>query len=107
MHYHLSIKKKAKVPQYLNVAEVVSCVAAEARMDQHGVQTVHLRLALALGHEGPHVKVLWVPHVLENEKKHTRLETLALTRVKGRTDGGLTPPRPQPGVGFHDGRPPW
>ena len=95
----LSIKVKAEVSPYLNVAEVVSCVAAEARVDQHGVQAVHLRLALALGHEGPHVKVLWVPDVLENEKKHTHM--LRGTRLTNTTSSTAR-------VGdFTTGAPPW
>lgn len=38
--------------QYLNIAEVMSSMTAEPRVDQHSVQSVNLGLSLGLRHEG-------------------------------------------------------
>lgn len=50
--------------RYLNVAEVVSSVAAEPRVDEHSIQPVDQRLPLRLRREGPQVQVLWIFHIL-------------------------------------------
>lgn len=49
---------------YLDVAVVVAGVAAEARVDENGVQVVYQWIPMRLGHVGAQVEVLRVPHIL-------------------------------------------
>lgn len=48
----------------LDVAVVVSSVAAESRVNQHSVQKVVQGLSVRLRHKWAHVQVLRVPHIL-------------------------------------------
>lgn len=48
----------------LDVAVVVAGVAAEARVDENGVQVVYQWIPMRLGHVGAQVEVLSVPHIL-------------------------------------------
>ena len=52
---------------YLNVAVIVTGVAAIPRMDQDSVETIHHRVSDVLGHVGSDVQELWVTHVLGAE----------------------------------------
>lgn len=49
---------------HLHVAVVVAGVAAVARVHQDGIEAVDHRLTAALGHVGPDVQELGVPHIL-------------------------------------------
>lgn len=49
---------------HLYVAVVVSSIAAEARVHQHSIQPINLRLSMSLRHVGPQVKILTVSHIL-------------------------------------------
>lgn len=55
--------------QYLNIAEVVSSMTAESRVDQHSIQPVDLGLPLGLRHEGPQIQVLRIFHILMTKKQ--------------------------------------
>lgn len=53
----------------LHVAVVVPRVAAVARVDQDSVQTVHDRLAVALGHIRTDIQELRIAYILEEEPR--------------------------------------
>lgn len=55
--------------QYLNIAEIMSSMTTESRVNQHSIQPIDLRLSLGLRHEGLQVQVFWIFHILMTKEQ--------------------------------------
>lgn len=55
--------------QYLNIAEIVSSMTTESRVNQHSIQPVELGVPVGLRHEGPQIQMLQILHILMTTKQ--------------------------------------
>lgn len=55
--------------QYLNIAEIVSSMTTQSRVNQHSIQPVELGLPVGLRHEGPQIQMLQILHILMTTKQ--------------------------------------